>query len=182
MYVARGMPGGWAFWGLVLLLGTGAIGRWFYAWLPRSANGRELEIDQLRAELAAATGGGGDEFAQAARDETLAMVDRRQWHGTLTGRMLALVGLQWDLWRTRRRIRQHAEQHGAAAADVGAALHRARRAHSAAIAVAHLEDLRALLGTWRWLHRWVALLMVLLVVVHVVVAVLHGAFTGGGGL
>lgn len=179
----RGTPGGYAFWGLMVLLVTGVIGRWFYAWLPRSANGRERKLDELRHELTQmrrqrATG----EFALAARAETMALIERRQWHSTWCGRMLALLGLQWDLWRTRRRIRALAEQHGADVAELAKELHGARVAHGTAVAVAHLEDLRALLGTWRWLHRWLALLTVLLVLVHVVVATLHGVFAGGGGL
>ena len=171
--------GGYAFWALVVLLVTGAIGRWFYAWLPRSANGHELELEALRRELAAERSRGGDAFTAAAHAEVLGLLDRRQWRSTWLGRVLALVGLQWDLWCTTWRLRRRGRAEGAAPEAVGAALQRARQAHGAAVAVAHLEDLRALLGTWRWLHRWLALLMVLLVVVHVVVATLHGAFSGG---
>jgi quinol-cytochrome oxidoreductase complex cytochrome b subunit len=40
---------------------------------------------------------------------------------------------------------------------------------------AHYEDLRAILGTWRYLHRWIALLMVVLLIVHVVHGFLYGA-------
>ncbi|MGK0153934.1 MAG: thioredoxin reductase/Pyruvate/2-oxoacid:ferredoxin oxidoreductase delta subunit [Neolewinella sp.] len=179
----RGTPGGYAFWGLIALLMTGVIGRWFYAWLPRAANGRERKLDELRQELAQmrrqrAQG----EFAMAARSESMALIERRQWHSTWSGRALALCGLQWDLWRTRKRIRALAVHHGADVAELARELHAVRMAHGTAIAVAHLEDLRALLGTWRWLHRWLALLMVMLVVVHVVVAALHGAFADGGGL
>lgn len=179
----RATPGGFALWGLVLLAATGAIGRWFYAWLPRNANGRELELATLRQQLAAAHAGraaGG--FAATARAETLALIDRRQWRATLPGRALALLGLTWDLWRTARRIRRQGAASGAEPAAVAEAIAAARAAHGAAVAVAHLEDLRALLSTWRWLHRWLALLMVLLVVVHVTVAILHGVFARGGGL
>lgn len=172
--------GGYAFWALVVLLVTGACGRWFYAWLPRSANGRELELEALRRELAAERSQRRDPFTTAAHAEVLGLLERRQWRSTWLGRVLALVGLQWDLWWTTRRLRRRGRAEGASAEVVGAVLLRARQAHGAAVAVAHLEDLRALLGTWRWLHRWLALLMVLLVVVHVVVATLHGAFADGG--
>ncbi len=174
--------GGYAFWALVVLLATGAIGRWFYAWLPRHANGREMALDAVRADLAAAQRRDAGAFAQHAHAEVLALLHRRQWRSTWIGRVIALLGLQWDLWRTLRALRRHGEATGDDRIDVAHALARTRQAHAAAVAVAHLEDLRALLGTWRWLHRWLALLMVLLLVVHVVVAVLHGAFAGGGGL
>ena len=57
-----------------------------------------------------------------------------------------------------------------------------RRAHRHALMAAHYEDLRAVAGTWRYLHRWVAVLMVLLVILHIVYAFSYSAFFGGGGL
>ena len=51
----------------------------------------------------------------------------------------------------------------------------ARRSHRLALQLAHYEEVRGLLSTWRWLHRWLALLLLLLTVVHVVVAVRYGA-------
>jgi hypothetical protein len=50
----------------------------------------------------------------------------------------------------------------------------ARRSHRLAMQVAHFDEVRGLLSTWRWLHRWLALLLLLLTVVHVVVAVRYG--------
>ncbi len=177
----RQTPGGFAFWGLLVLLVTGAIGRWFYAWLPRAANGRELELDKVRAELDALhRAKGGSEFTRHAAASIDALVERRQWRSTWIGRVLALVGLQFDLWLTLRKLRRQAATAAVDAVEFAAFAARARSAHGAAIAVAHLEDLRALLGSWRWLHRWLAILVVLLVVIHVVVATLHGAFSAGG--
>jgi thioredoxin reductase/ferredoxin len=177
----RQTTGGWAFWALLGLLLTGAVGRWFYAWLPRSTNGRELRLDALREQLAAATASAGDVgFAQAARVDVEALLERRQWHASWPGRVLALVGLQWDLWRTLRRLRRQAAAAGVAPAALADVLLRTRSAHAAAVALAHLEDLRALMGTWRWLHRWLALFMVLILLLHVVSAIVRGVFATGG--
>lgn len=179
----RDTAGGYAFWSLLLLLVTGAVGRWFYAWLPRSANGRELELATLRDELAAAQAlQGGSAFARTAAADVQALLDRRQWRSTLGGRVLTLVGLQWDLWRTQRRLRVAAAAAGVGDDELASVLVSTRATHDAAVAVAHLEDLRALLGTWRWLHRWLALLMVVLLLLHVALAIVHGAFSGGGPL
>jgi hypothetical protein len=54
----------------------------------------------------------------------------------------------------------------------------ARRAHRAGWMAAHYEDLRALLSSWRYLHRWVALLMVLLLTWHVITALRYANITG----
>ena len=56
----------------------------------------------------------------------------------------------------------------------------ARRAHRTALMASHYEDLRGLLASWRYLHRWVALLMVLLVAFHVITALRYAAIVGAG--
>jgi predicted ferric reductase len=55
----------------------------------------------------------------------------------------------------------------------------ARSAHRTSLMVNHYEDLRGLLASWRYLHRWVALLMVLLLVAHVVTAWRYADLGGG---
>ena len=54
--------------------------------------------------------------------------------------------------------------------DLGMLTELSRRAHRTALMAAHFEDLRALLGSWRYVHRWVGLLMVLLAGWHIVTA------------
>jgi cytochrome b561 len=49
-----------------------------------------------------------------------------------------------------------------------------RRAHRTATMSARYEDVRGLMASWRWFHRWLALLMVLLVAIHVVAAMRFG--------
>jgi thioredoxin reductase/ferredoxin len=177
----RDTPGGHAFWALVALLVTGAVGRWFYAWLPRATNGSELGLVEVRERLDRAAAATGDAaFGRLARATLQELLERRQWRSSWLGRVVALLGLQWDLWRTLRSLRAAGLAAGVPLAQLAALLGSARQAHAAAVAVSHLEDLRAVLGTWRWLHRWLALLMVLLLGTHVVVALLHGVFAGGG--
>jgi hypothetical protein len=40
--------------------------------------------------------------------------------------------------------------------------------------LAHYEEVRGILSSWRWLHRWLALVLVLLTVVHVATAIGFG--------
>ncbi len=175
----RSTPGGHAFWALAALVVTGAIGRWFYAWLPRAANGRELDLEAIRGDLRSQRGGTTG-FAAAAQQETEKLLERRQWRSTFAGRALTLIGLSWDLNRTLNRLRQRARAEGIAPTDRNATFATIRAAYKTSVAAGHLEDLRAVLATWRWLHRWLALLLMLLIGVHVVMAWLHGAFSFGG--
>jgi thioredoxin reductase/Pyruvate/2-oxoacid:ferredoxin oxidoreductase delta subunit len=178
----RDTVGGRAYLALLVLLVTGAIGRYLYAWVPRAANGRELELEEVKLRLARmseALEGGRKSFQEAARDEVLELIERRQWKGSFLGRLSALVGLRFDLREALARIERHGREQGVEPEQVAETLAIARRAHATALMAAHYEDLRAVLGTWRWLHRWVALLMVLLLALHVVYALTYGPYLEG---
>ena len=54
----------------------------------------------------------------------------------------------------------------------------ARRAHRASLMASHFESVRSLVGSWRYLHRWIALLMVLLLAVHVIASLRYGQILG----
>ena len=179
----RDTPGGHALWALVVILVTGAIGRYFYACVPRAVNGRELELAEVKARLGRITESqdeGQRRFRDRAQSEVSTLTDAR-WHGSFTGRLLGLLGVQRKLRRALARISRQGRQEGVAKDEIRETLRLARRAHRTALIVAHYEDLRAVLSSWRYLHRWVAALMVLLVVVHVVGALAYGAVLVGGG-
>ncbi len=133
----------------------------FLAWL----GGMSGEWDQ-----------GQQQFRERARNEVYALIEKRQWKGTFFGRVLALFGVQRGLRRLLARLAQDGREQGIAPEQIRETVQLARRAHRTALMVAHYEDLRAVLGTWRYLHRWVAVLMVLLVTVHIVHALMYGSF------
>ena len=181
----RDTVGGRAWLALFVLLVTGAVGRYLYAWVPRAANGRELAIEEVKLRLARMSeeqGGHRRSFQEAARDEVLELIERRQWKSSLIGRLSALAGLRVDLRRALERIRHHGGQQGVEGELVEETVALARRAHDTALMAAHYEDLRAVLGGWRWLHRWVAVLMVILIALHVAYALTYGAFFSSGSL
>jgi hypothetical protein len=88
--------------------------------------------------------------------------------------------VQLDLRRVLARIAAEGQQRRIDPRVVRETQELAREAHRTSLMAAHYEDLRALLSSWRYLHRWVAVLMVLLVLVHVVYALSYGAHWGGG--
>jgi len=179
----RSTPGGHAFWALAVLLATGAIGRYFYAWVPRAANGREIALAEAKARLERRLSSGGDgdrRFRESALKDVAALVERRQWRSSFFGRVLALAGVERDLRALAQRLARAGRAEGVPDAEVRETIALAREAGRAALMVAHYEDLRAVLSTWRYLHRWVAVLMVVLVLLHVVSALTYGEFVGGG--
>ncbi|NJN14528.1 MAG: hypothetical protein HC813_02570 [Planctomycetes bacterium] len=130
----------------------------------------------MRGQLAVRAAKSG--FGLRVHREVESLIETRQWSGSFVGRLFALLGGQRRLRRTLHRLAAEGRAEGVAAEEIRASLHLAREAHRNSLMAAHYEDLRALLGSWRYLHRWIALLMVLLVVVHVVHALLYG-FQGG---
>ena len=172
----RSTPGGHAFWALLALLVTGAIGRYLYAWVPRAANGRELELDELKARFGADLEArpGRRSFLERARTEVLGLIEDKRWRGSFLGRVGALFGVHRELSRTLRDIEKRGREAGVPPEEVAETVRYARHTHRRALLVAHLEDMRALLSSWRFLHRWLALLMVLLAAIHIAYALNFG--------
>ncbi|MEZ5962403.1 MAG: NAD(P)-binding domain-containing protein [Planctomycetota bacterium] len=173
----KSTSGGHAFLCLVVLVVTGAIGRYFYSYLPKAANGRELAIDELRARMAALAGewdAQANGFGQHVRDTIQVLVARSHWRHSFWRRLASLFTDQVTLRRTLEQLRIEGRAQGIPDSQLVRIFHLARRTHRAAQATSHLEDLRGLLASWRYFHRWLALLMVLLVVVHVLTAVRYG--------
>jgi hypothetical protein len=86
----RDTVGGHALLALALLAVTGAVGRYFYAWVPRAANGRELELEEVRRELGRLSDEwdrGQRAFADRVRGAIEADIEARQWSGSFLGRV-----------------------------------------------------------------------------------------------
>jgi thioredoxin reductase/Pyruvate/2-oxoacid:ferredoxin oxidoreductase delta subunit len=173
----RDTSGGHAFWALAVLLLTGAIGRYFYSYVPRAANGRELQLAEVRTRLSrvlAAWNHGDRKFPEHVRAEVFGLIEKKQWRSSFFRRVGALFVAERDLNRVLAKLTKEGHQQNVPEAQVRETIALARRAHGAALAASHYEDLRAVLNTWRYFHRWVAALLVLLVIVHVVYALMYG--------
>ncbi|MFN0009628.1 MAG: NAD(P)-binding domain-containing protein [Planctomycetota bacterium] len=180
----RDTVGGHALWALVVLLVTGAIGRYFYSYVPRAANGRELQLDEVRrhvASLSQTWDTSQRAFVERVQAEIEGVIERRQWRSSFFGRVLALAFGQQDLRRVLGRLEEDGLSAGVSGDRVRETLALARRAHRTALAAAHYEDLRAILETWRYLHRWVAALMILLLLLHIGYATFYGSALRPGG-
>lgn len=180
----RDTLGGHALWALAALLATGAIGRYFYAYVPRAANGRELELAEVKLRLVRLAENWDESqkaFVERAQSAIAHLVETRQWRTSLVGRVLALVGGQRDLGRVLATLTREGRDTGVPDERMHETLLLARQAHRLALMAAHYEDLRALLNSWRYLHRWIAALMVVLVVVHILYAMAYGSVLAGGG-
>lgn len=174
-FAPRDTVGGHAFWAFVVVVVTGAIGRWLYAFMPRATNGKELELDELCGRIAAISGewdrdgrGFGNEVRR--RVEALVASDRERWHRGFFARITTILRSRRELEQCLAELRRMGIAEGVPLVEVRALLGLARRSHRMLVAYAHYEEVRAVLGSWRYLHRWLALLIVLLTILHVVTA------------
>jgi len=169
----RQTVGGHAFVLLAVLVVTGAIGRYFYAFVPHAANGRELDLEEVQAQLASISSEwdqSGGRFSEHIQEEIDVLVAQSHWGQSFGKRVRSLLLAHFHLRSARKRLKARAEGEGLSPAQLEPLLELAQRAQRTALMAAHFEQLRGLLSTWRYVHRWTALLMVLLVVVHIVTA------------
>lgn len=169
--------GGHALAALGILIVTGGIGRYFYSFVPRAANGRELALEEVRTRLTAITGEwdrGSGAFAEHVRAEVQRFVTESQWSGSFFARVRSLLSSERRMRATLEKLRIQGHLEGVAKDHLDALMMLARKAQRTALMAAHYEDLRALMASWRYFHRWVALGMVLLVVLHVIAALRYG--------
>ena len=176
--------GGHALLAMGVVVGTGALGRYFYSFVPRAANGRELELEEIRSEmtrLSAEWDRGNRDFGLYVRDEVDALLERGRWGSGLLARIGHLLSGHFAFRRRLIELRREGREQGIPAAELGRLLRKARRGYRIALGAAHLGDLRGLLASWRFLHRWIALFLVLLLAIHVYSAVRYGEILPFGG-
>ncbi len=182
--------GGHALLAMVVVVVAGVVGRWFYAFVPRAQNGRQQDLEELQTQVAAIASEWdehGRGFGGRVRQRVDDLADRAQLGRSLVARIGGLLHGQWRLRRELDRLRQEGRAEGIPLAEVRHVLSLAERSYRLALQLVHFEEVRGLMSTWRYMHRWLALLLTLLVIVHVVAAVRYGGvdlsvlpFFGGG--
>jgi hypothetical protein len=162
--------GGHAYVVLACLVITGAIGRYFYSFVPRAANGKELALEELNSSLATESTDWdryGRGYGDETRREIQSIVSAAKWDTGFFGRLVSLLTTQSRIKRVFRRIQERGRGQGLSSEQLARLLALAKRTYRTALLTAHYEDLRAVLASWRYFHRWLALLMVLLAIVHI---------------
>jgi hypothetical protein len=184
----RDSAGGHAMAALAVVVAAGAFGRWLYAFVPRSQNGRQADLEEVTAQVAALSGEwdrAGTGFGGEVRRSIEALASAEHWRRGFVPRLWGLLRSQWRLRAGLRALRARGRSEQVPAHEIEHVLQLARRAHRLALQIAHFDEVRAVLSTWRWLHRWLALLLVLLTALHVAVALRYGgvdfAVLWGGG-
>jgi hypothetical protein len=169
----KATAGGYAAVMLGVLAVTGVVGRYFYAFVPREANGREAALEELRTEAArqsAEWDRHGRGFGEHVRSEIQNLVDSAAVGRGFFGALPALARQNRRLKSTLDGLRAKGRREGLTEDQLRSVLALARKTHRTAILTSHYEQLRGLLGTWRFFHRILAIAMVALLIVHLAAA------------
>ncbi len=173
--------GGHAFVALIVLVATGSIGRYLYSFLPRAANGRELELEEVRGRLTALSSelqSKSGAFSGRITGEVERLVANHHWSGSLPKRIWALLRARSHLAQSLKALEADARAQDLSNDQTTELIWLVRRAHRANLAASHFEDMRTFLASWRHIHRWIALLLVLLLSAHIFDALRFGRLFG----
>ncbi|MCB9910693.1 MAG: NAD(P)-binding domain-containing protein [Planctomycetes bacterium] len=180
----HGSPGTVALVALGVLISTGAIGRYLYAFLPRTVTGREMALEELQTSLVGLQGeweGDHPQYREWVQEQMQALVTNVHWSRHLAGRLVGLVASPFRLHATLRNVRQVGRQQGVPNDRVEDLVTLARRSHRLSLATTWHEELRAAMASWRYIHRWVAVLLILVLAIHIVTALRYARIGFGGG-
>jgi len=110
-------------------------------------------------------------FGEDARKEIQKLVESAAaWGGGLFGPITGLLRQRSRLNAALKRLREQGRKQGLSETQIRAVIALAKRTHKTAIMTGHFEQLRGLLGAWRFFHRVLAVAMVALLAVHITVA------------
>ncbi|MHC4956354.1 MAG: hypothetical protein ACYTGZ_21135 [Planctomycetota bacterium] len=158
-----------AFGALGVVVATGLVGRYLYGLVPRSLSGRELERDELRRRLER----GRAKLVAAGFDATLLdrpSIDPAVARRGVFARIVRVFAGDRETRRAFARLRKHLKSDDLLPA--------ARRYARDEQWLARYAEARALLGAWRFLHRWLAIAMLCVVGFHIYVALRFGDIVG----
>ncbi|MBL8755713.1 MAG: hypothetical protein JNK15_20625 [Planctomycetes bacterium] len=181
-FTLRDSAGGHALLAMAIVVVTGVVGRWFYAFVPRAQNGRQQDLEEMTTRVTAIAqewDRHGRGFGAGVRRRIEEMVVAVQPGRGFFVRVVGLVRSQVRLRRHLRRLRAEGQREDVPQLEIDRLVDLARRSHRLAMQLAHFEEVRGLMSTWRWLHRWLALLLLLLTGVHVVSALRFGGVDFG---
>lgn len=174
-FVPRSPMGGLAFFALLVVLVTGLVGRYIYAHVPRTVQGQELELEDLRRQL--------DEHRAALLKSGLGVEAAPAPAAGAPHGLAAALGAMLE--GDRESAREYARLRAAVlaspelAAAAGELLPLARRYVRERRWLAYYRELREVMAGWRFLHRWFAIVMLIFAFTHVLIATRVGGLLPG---
>jgi hypothetical protein len=160
---------------LGIVVTTGLVGRYIYAQVPRSLGGRELRVEELRHRLLqyrSRLAHHGLAFAWLDLPSQTSDPEENK-RGTLA-RLAGVLAGNHALRRRYRDLQDMIQRDPDLSGDAAEILPLAREFLADRQRLERYADLRGLMGSWRFLHRWLAIVMIAMVAFHVALALRWG--------
>lgn len=173
--VLRSAMGSLAFIALLVVIITGLIGRYIYSRVPRSLEGHELELDQIRKELQyirRQLESYGFKHSLLDEIEPSAELNAKRY-----GTSVPIIGLIFGNRQIRfefQSLKNAILNSPTLAALSPTLLPLAKRYCKHRQWFARYDELRAFMSSWRFFHRWFAILMLITVVFHIGLSMFFG--------
>lgn len=159
---------------LAVTIASGVVGRYIYAKVPRSLEGRELELGQVREQLHACRHQLEDIGVSADWLRPQSQPEGHGHSGSILGRFAAVIAgdhrRRQDYRQLRRAILASPNLHASASHILPLARTFCRHQHW----MMRYHELRNLLASWRFFHRWLAIVMLAVVAFHIGLAIRFG--------
>ncbi len=159
---------------LAITVASGVIGRYLYAKVPRSLEGRELEIEQVRERLHAYRHRLEEAGVSTEWLRPLMLPEGKDRPRGTLARFAALFGGDRQSRRDYRRLRRAVLAEPQLRASAGRILPLGRAFCRHQHWLIRYHELRNLLAAWRFFHRWLAIVMLMVVACHIGLAVRFG--------
>jgi hypothetical protein len=160
-----------AFSAMIIVVGSGVVGRYIYVSLPKTLQGRELELEDLMRRLVVYRRKLIDLGVNPSVLQIGEPSERRTW----------LIGVFMRVFHGDRSGREELERLRAAISEkVEPGLQRDRillllqRLFTERLWLVRYQEIRKLMVAWRFCHRWLAIVLMFAVFFHIVIAVDFG--------
>jgi hypothetical protein len=159
---------------LVITVLTGIVGRYIYSKVPRSLEGRELELEQVRDRLGAFRSQLEDIGVSTDWLPTQICLEDYSHPKSLLGRFIAIIQGDRQSRRDYRSLRRAVRASAMLRPLSGRILPLAQAFFRHRHWLARYYELRNLLASWRFLHRWLAVVMLAVAAIHIGLAMRYG--------
>jgi hypothetical protein len=159
---------------LTITVLTGVVGRYIYSKVPRSLEGRELELEQVRERLGSFRSQLEDIGVSTDWLPAQIRLEDYTHPKTLFGRFVAVIQGDRQSRRDYRYMRRAVRASAVLRPLSGRILPLARAFFRHRHWLARYYELRNLLASWRFFHRWLAIVMLAVAAIHIGLAMRYG--------
>jgi hypothetical protein len=164
-----------SFWSMVLVVASGVIGRFIYIQIPRTIEGRELSLYEVKAMK-----GNLDDILKnapqldLASQQTILAAATVQTQHLQGGFFSRMVNKYFEDKKTIQRVKSVLRQNNFSGPDVQYIVHLVRNEIALNNRIDRLQVMQKMFRYWHIIHLPFALIMLIIMIIHVAVTVTFG--------